>query len=76
MKNYMKPSDKEETLLCIKVITGYFLKLKANKVLHLDGNSASLCWLPLYFKNTGMFRSDYPTGEIIFFISIRQHRPA
>jgi len=41
MKNYMKPSDKEETLLCIKVITGCFSKRKANKTLHLDGNSAA-----------------------------------
>ena len=34
MKNYMKPSDKEETLLWVKAITGYFSKLKANKSLH------------------------------------------
>jgi hypothetical protein len=27
MKNYMKPSDKEETLLCIKAITGFFLPI-------------------------------------------------
>ena len=32
MKNYMKPSDKEETLLCIRLITGYFSKMKANQV--------------------------------------------